>query len=74
MLLAVFPLGRHLVASAKTGVPFDASPIGYNTGKSEDLEKILINLILEEASQIAESIGTANIDNFDVSLYQQILE
>lgn len=70
---AVEPLGEHLVKLAKTGLPFDASPIGYNTGKSEAIEKNLINYILVEAKQIAESFGLLSTV-INESLYNPISE
>ena len=69
MRRGVEPLGKHLVKTAQTGLPFDASPIGYNTGKSEALEKMVINSILAEAKQLVESIGIENIEGLSSSLY-----
>lgn len=72
MQSAVLPLGKHLVTMAKIGLPFDASPIGYNAGKSVEFEQELINSILAEAEQLAKAIGAKNIDDFDESLYLPI--
>ncbi|MGR3277667.1 ferritin-like domain-containing protein [Acaryochloris marina NIES-2412] len=72
MELAVFPLGKHLANVAQIGLPFDASPIGYNAGKSELLEKALINSLLAEAKQVESDIEV-EINGLNSSIYDTFI-